>query len=222
LFPKSFLLYSPKDIVSGDFYWFGEVGNDRVLAVVDCTGHGVPGAFMSLIGNTLLNEIVYTKHMIDPGEILQALDHGIITELNKESNSDSIDGMDICLCVINKEENTLKFAAANRPLFYFTDAGFNEIKGERKSIGDNRKNLVYTTTTLELSSIRSFYLFTDGLIDQNDSENVKFGSRRFRELLIELHTKNETEQLTNLEFEINKHRGDESQRDDVTVIGILN
>ncbi|MBK7265497.1 MAG: response regulator [Ignavibacteriales bacterium] len=129
LFPKSFLIYHPKDIVSGDFYWFGEVGNKQVLAVVDCTGHGVPGAFMSLIGNTLLNEIVHAKRVIEPGEILQALDHGIITELNKESNSDAIDGMDIALCVINKETNTLKYAAANRPLFYFTQAGFSEIKG---------------------------------------------------------------------------------------------
>ncbi|MBK6681521.1 MAG: SpoIIE family protein phosphatase, partial [Ignavibacteriales bacterium] len=100
--------------------WFGEVGNKQVLAVVDCTGHGVPGAFMSLIGNTLLNEIVHAKRVIEPGEILQALDHGIITELNKESNSDAIDGMDISLCVINKETNTLKYAAANRPVLFYS------------------------------------------------------------------------------------------------------
>ncbi len=222
LFPKSFLIYHPKDIVSGDFYWFGEVGNKQVLAVVDCTGHGVPGAFMSLIGNTLLNEIVHAKRVIEPGEILQALDHGIITELNKESNSDAIDGMDIALCVINKETNTLKYAAANRPLFYFTQAGFAEIKGDRKSIGDNRKVISYTTNTLNLMEIESFYLFTDGFIDRNDSDNIKFGTRRFRELLIEIQGKSEFEQATRLEFEINRHRDDEPQRDDVTVVGIIN
>lgn len=222
MFPESFLFYNPKDIVSGDFYWFGEVGKNQILAAVDCTGHGVPGAFMSLIGNTLLNEIVYTKHIIEPGEILQALDYGIITELNKESNTETLDGMDIALCVINTEAQTLKYSAANRPLFYFNQDGFNEIKGDRKSIGDNRKVITYTTHTLSLRDIKAFYIFTDGIIDQNDSENTKFGTKRFRELLIELQGRSASNQLERLENEFNMHRGNESQRDDITVIGILN
>ena len=96
------------------------------------------------------------------------------------------------------------------------------MKGDRKSIGDNRKDLLYTTTTLNLTEIKSFYLFTDGFIDQNDSENVKFGTRRFRELLVELQGNSEVEQFSRLENEINNHRGKESQRDDVTVVGIIN
>ncbi|MBI2418900.1 MAG: response regulator [Ignavibacteriales bacterium] len=222
LFPKSILLYQPKDIVSGDFYWFGEIGPCKILAAVDCTGHGVPGAFMSLIGNTLLNEIVYTKHIIDPGEILQSLDLGIINELNKELNSDTLDGMDLSLCVVNKDENTLKYAGANRPLFYFTAGGFNEIKGDRKSIGDNHKQLTYTTSTVALDQVLSFYVLTDGYIDQNNGENEKFGSKRFRELLSSIQGAEAIEQKTRIDEALKIHRGDERQRDDITVIGIIN
>ncbi len=219
--PQTVLLYYPKDIVSGDFYWVGGDGTNKVLAAVDCTGHGVPGAFMSLIGNTLLNEIVYTKHIIDPGVILQELDKGIITELNKGTRSDTLDGMDLGVCCINQEKNTLKYAGAYRPLFYFSEEGFGEIPGAKKSIGDNRKNLIYTTTTLALNEVLSFYIFTDGYIDQNNPGNDKFGTRRFKELLESIQGCNAMEQEKKLLQEFKTHRASEPQRDDVTVIGVL-
>ena len=222
LFPKNFQLYNPKDIVSGDFYWFGEVGDNKIIAVVDCTGHGVPGAFMSLIGNTLLNEIVYTKQITDPGAILQELDLGIITELNKDANTETLDGMDLGLCIINREANSLQYAGANRPLFCFSGGNFKEIKGDRKSIGDNRKEIIYQTTSFQLEDIESLYMFTDGYIDQNNSENEKFGTKRFRELLQSIQPYSANQQKDRLAEELMKHRGSESQRDDITIIGIIN
>lgn len=222
LFPYNFLLYNPKDIVSGDFYWLGEAGSNKIVAVVDCTGHGVPGAFMSLIGYTLLNEIVYTKQFSDPGDILRELDQGIITELNKESNYDSFDGMDIALCTLNKVMNTFQYAGAHRPLYYFTREGFHEIKGDKKSIGDNRKKLTYNSTSLKLNEILSFYMFTDGYIDQNNCDNVKFGEKRFREFIQSMQGSNSKDQQLRLTDALLKHCGEEPQRDDVTVIGIIN
>lgn len=222
LFPDNFLLHNPKDIVSGDFFWLGEIGGNKIIAVVDCTGHGVPGAFLSLVGYTLLNEIVYTKNVSNPGDILRELDYGIITELNKESNSDSFDGMDIVLCTINKEMNTFQYAGAGRPLYYFTPGGFFEIKGDRKSIGDNRKKLVYNTTTLKLNEILSFYMFTDGYIDQNNAGNEKFGAKRFRELIQNFQGESSKTQQLKLVEEIFKHCEGEPQRDDITIIGIIN
>ena len=220
LLPNHFLIYNPKDIVSGDFYWCGEMDQKIILAVVDCTGHGVPGAFMSLIGNTLLNEIVFTKHISVPGEILQELDKGIITELNKESNKETLDGMDIGLCVINKSVNTLQYSGANRPLFYFSDNGFGEIKGDRKSIGDNTKEMSYRTTEIALDEIKSLFMFSDGYIDQNNAENEKFGTKRFRELLHDVQGVTSVEQQKRLLSELLNHKGNESQRDDVTIIGV--
>ena len=222
LFPQHFLLYNPKDIVSGDFYWFGEVGDNKIIAAVDCTGHGVPGAFMSLIGNTLLNEIVFTKHVSDPGEILHLLDQGIINELNKCANTETLDGMDIALCTLNKATNSLGYSGANRPLFYFSKNEFSEIKGDRKSIGDNRKELMYKTSFIKFDDVQSMYLFTDGFIDQNNSENEKFGTKRFREMLHEIRNINANQQCERLSEALKNHRGNESQRDDVTVIGIIN
>ncbi len=222
IFPKSFLIYNPKDIVSGDFYWVGEWGNNKIIAAVDCTGHGVPGAFMSLIGNTLLNEIIVTKQIFDPGEILQELDKGIITELNKESNSETLDGMDLGLCVVNTDKNQLLYAGANRPLFYFSHGEFYEVKGSRKSIGDNRKELAYVTTPLNMNEISSFYIFTDGFIDQNNYDNDKYGTKRFRELLQSINASDVQDQQLRIQEEFKKHRGEEQQRDDITVIGIIN
>ncbi|NUN07751.1 MAG: response regulator [Ignavibacteriaceae bacterium] len=222
LFPNSFLIYQPKDIVSGDFYWCGETGNIKIVAAADCTGHGVPGAFMSLIGNTLLNEIIYSERILDPGEILRALDQGIADELNKDKGSETLDGMDITICILNTETGILTYSGANRPLFYFTEQGFNEIKGDHKSIGDNKKKLDYQTYTLNLSEIKSFYLFTDGFIDQLNANNEKFGTRQFRELLLQIQGMHADEQKSRLGEAHKRHMDKEPQLDDITIIGIIN
>ncbi|MCS7005924.1 MAG: SpoIIE family protein phosphatase, partial [Cytophagales bacterium] len=132
-----FLIYLPKDVVSGDFYWFSKIDNHLFFAAVDCTGHGVPGAFMSMIGNTLLNKIINENKILDPAHILNALNEGIITSLRQRETGNN-DGMDVCLCridIVNEEQFELYFAGARRPLYIFKDDDIIELKGSRSHIG---------------------------------------------------------------------------------------
>ena len=178
--PELFILFRPRDIVSGDFYWYSEVdqplnlnsyaskvSKKLVLAAVDCTGHGVPGAFMSMIGNQLLNEIVNEKNIVEP--------HFILNELNKKIRSalqqdelDNQDGMDIAICVIDKDQRKLEFAGAKNPLIYTQNGTLGELKGDRISIGGLQRPgfMSYTKHTLSLKSDQTFYIFSDGYQDQ--------------------------------------------------------
>ncbi len=219
-FPESFLIFNPKDIVSGDFYWVGQVGNKKIVAVVDCTGHGVPGAFMSMIGNTLINEIVLTKKIVSPAEILTLLDAGIIDELNKDVNEGSLDGMDAGFCVFDYDSNSIQFASAYRPLFYVRDGVMIELQGNKKSIGDNRKKIEYTNQAIPWEAGTTFYLMSDGFIDQNDAENIKFGSKRVKALLQEISNLPMQAQHEKLYSAFLAHKQNETQRDDVTVLAV--
>ncbi len=211
------LIFKPKDIVSGDFFWCAEVDGMIFVAVIDCTGHGVPGAFMSMIGNTLLNDIVKVKKVSDPGQILNLLDQGIILELNKEENQDTIDGMDIALCVIDRGNAKLNFAGAYRPLFHFNKGELTEIKGTKKSIGDRKRQLDFATASIDIDSSSVIYLFTDGLADQNNIEGEKFGVQKLRDFIKENATLPVTEQKELLTDRINNFMLNEVQRDDITV-----
>lgn len=211
------LIFRPKDIVSGDFFWCAEVDGIIYVAVIDCTGHGVPGAFMSMIGNTLLNDIVKVKKVSDPGQILGFLDQGIILELNKEENQDTIDGMDLALCAIDRGSRKLHFAGAYRPLFLFRDGGLNEIKGTKKSIGDRKRNTEFTTSTIDIDESTLVYLFTDGLVDQNNSDGEKFGIQSLRDHIKECATLPVTAQKERLSEKLTAFMGNEVQRDDITV-----
>ena len=206
--------------MSGDFFWFGRLGSKKIIAAVDCTGHGVPGAFMSMIGNTLLNDIVNVKKFDNPGQILDALDEGIIHELNKDVTESTFDGMDVAVCVFDEENKTIQFSSAFRPMFFIADNQFHEMKGDRKSIGDNRKKIVYTTHNINWTPGSCFYMMSDGYIDQNNSANEKYGTKRFRELLQNIYQLPMTEQKDRLIHEFMTHKGNETQRDDVTVIGL--
>ncbi len=220
IFPDSFYLYIPKDIVSGDFYWFKEVDDLKIFAAVDCTGHGVPGAFMSIIGNTLLNEIVETFKVTDPGQILNRLDIKVITELQKDINIQTYDGMDLAIAVFDSRKNLLHFAGAYRPMLYFQNGQLFEIRGERKSIGDPKKEITFTTHTVKVESEIEVYLFSDGFLDQNNFEDKKMGSKKLKELLSGIHKKEFSEQKRILREEFEKHRGEITQRDDVLFAGI--
>jgi phosphoserine phosphatase RsbU/P len=220
LFPESFLIYRPKDIVSGDFYWFGEVDEKKVIAAVDCTGHGVPGSMMSMVGNTLLNEIVKILKVTDPGEILNQLDKRIITELQKGINEQSYDGMDIALCVFDKNEKTISFAGAYRPLYCFRNGILEEYKGERKSIGDKKKIIQFKTQKINYEDGIVLYLFTDGLPDQNNVAGKKYSLARFKSFLQSIQKDKMSIQKEKIVSELDRHQQNEIQRDDITVIGI--
>ncbi|MFH0733154.1 MAG: response regulator [bacterium] len=220
IFNANLLIYKPKDIVSGDFCWIKNIDNYKIFSVVDCTGHGVPGSLMSMIGNTLLNEIINFKRILEPSEILNLLNEGIINELNKEKTDDNYDGMDLSMCVIEESTKTIKIASSFRPVFCFADSEFIEIKGNKKSIGDKRKNTLYTTQTVKYKSGITIYQFTDGFIDQQNAENVKFGLSRFRELLQQIQNLTLPEQKEKILSEMNLHIAGEEQRDDMTIMAI--
>jgi len=210
------LIFKPKDIVSGDFFWCAGVDDLVFVAVVDCTGHGVPGAFMSMIGNTLLNDIVKVKRVTDPGKILEMLDQGVNLEMNKEENQDTIDGMDVAICVINRNESRLDFSGACRPLFYLENGNFMEVKGTKKSIGDRKKENHFATSSIKIDGSTVVYLFSDGLVDQNNEVGDKFGVQKLREFIKENATLPVNQQKELLNKMIDDFMGNEVQRDDIT------
>lgn len=212
-----YLIFKPKDVVSGDFYWINKTHNKIIVALVDCTGHGVPGALMSMIGNTLLNEIIILQGLTNPPEILNKLDSRLIEELNKTSRSGTKDGLDIALCVFDLDTSILYFSGAYRPLFFIQNGLLSEIKGDRKSIGDDSKpNFNFSVHSVEIAEETRIFLFSDGIIDQNDSDNKKFGSKRFKELLISTQSDSIFSQGEKVKNAILLHQGDEKQRDDIT------
>ena len=218
-------MFRPKDIVSGDFYKYSYIGGYHFIIVVDCTGHGVPGAFMSMIGNSLLNEIINEKQIYEPAEILTQLNKGVISALNQE-HTDNRDGMDVCLCRIEKGENTkILFSGAKRDLIYYkaSNNSLEFLKGERKSIGGNlsvRNLQKFTNQELNLSQGDVLYLTTDGFIDQNDKKRKRFGSKKFNNLLKDNAEKPLNEQKIILENALDEWQQGVEQRDDITVLGI--
>jgi serine phosphatase RsbU (regulator of sigma subunit) len=221
-FPNHFILYKPKDIVSGDFYWFHDLGESKIIAVCDCTGHGVPGAFMSMIGNALLNQIVIEKGFTTPNEILEELHKAIRSALRQSENvsAELQDGMDVCLARIDKSE--LYFSGAKRPLYAVQNGELIEIKGDRFSIGGRQKEeqRKFTLHKILLSAPTAVFLSTDGYIDQANAQRESFGSKRFKHILPELAALDAKKQKAKLEQELATHQQNEAQRDDITLVGI--
>ena len=224
VFPESFIFYKAKDVVSGDFPWFLQRGEDIYIAAVDCTGHGVPGALISLIGYFLLNDIVRSRKIVEPGEILDLLDEGVTETLRQDSGeSKAKDGMDIALCRINLKENQLQYAGAHRPLYYMEKGAMNEVKGDKFPIGGGiyKNQTNFTTTTIQLTKGDSVFFCSDGFPDQfGGTDNRKFGPKRTRELIEENHKKPVAEVGQILSEEWEAWKGDYRQTDDVLMIGI--
>ncbi|WP_425389428.1 PP2C family protein-serine/threonine phosphatase [Ekhidna sp.] len=219
--PNSFVFYRPRDIVSGDFYWFKHVNDVSYIAAVDCTGHGVPGAFMSMIGNTILNKIV-PDYQSRPDHILNAMRKEVINTLEQGSDSQQ-DGMDIAFCSINHRTKELQYAGAFNPLCLIRDGELMEIKADRMPIGSyfGKIDKHYTNHSLELKAGDTFYLYSDGFQDQIGGENVrKYSSKRFKQYLTSIHKEKPNMQLNMLEEEIEMWRGDEEQLDDMLVMGV--
>jgi len=219
--PKLFVLYRPKDVVSGDFYWFAKVDNKWILASVDCTGHGVPGAFMSMIGNSYLRQIVEHDKVLEPDQVLRQLNQRIFWALQQRDNR-GIDGMDMALCVIDPSKKQLHFAGALQPLIYFEDGELHQIKGSKFPVGgaQNFAKRQYDKHTVNYTSNTVFYIFSDGFADQFGGEKKrKFMSRRFRHLLSEIHQAPLSEQKIRLEEQLDQWKGDIPQVDDILVLG---
>ncbi len=229
LFKDHFVIFRPKDFVSGDYYWVKQKEQRRYIAVADCTGHGVPGAFMSMIGTTLLNQII--DQVEDSPEvlveILNQLHSGIRKALKQEITGND-DGMDLVLCLletIDEEQTRVSFAGVKRPLYYTRKGKLREVRGTNKTIGgrikrEGKKSRQFEQHEGILYTGDMCYLTTDGFVDQASPEHVKFGSIRFRELLEQIHPLPPNEQKLRLEQALFDHQRDEEQRDDITLIGI--
>lgn len=233
LLPESFIFFCPRDIVSGDFYWFtalyDEYGQAEkiVVTAVDCTGHGVPGAFMSLLGANLLNEIVNMRNISQADLILNELHKGIRRTL-KQGETKTNDGMDMALCVIDLKNRVLEYAGAQNPLVYMQYEQTHLIKGDIMPIGGEQRERerLFTRHTIALADESgnaiptSFYLFSDGYPDQfGEKTNKKFGSKKLRELLFQIHHLPAHEQEAAIKHAFEQWKGATNQIDDVLVIG---
>ena len=225
-FPENFILFIPRDIVSGDFYWFKIVNNFIVFAVADCTGHGVPGAFMSMLGIAFLNEIVRNKEIKTASQVLNKLRERVKISLKQIDNtSDLQDGMDIGLCVIDLNKKTLDFSGAYRPLYLLrkNTAGYNleTIKGDRMPIGIYLKESQFTSKAFDLKENDIIYLFTDGYTDQfSNIGRRKFTTKRFKKLVLSIQDKPMSEQKNLLLKNLEDWKKHSKQLDDILVLGI--
>lgn len=223
-FPDSFIFYKPKDIVSGDFFWLEEKANKVFFAAVDCTGHGVPGAFMSIVGHNLLSKAVNDKKIEKPSEILNFLNEGVYKALRKHTHTTLMgDGMDMALCVFDKEAFTLEYAGAFSPLYHIRGEQLNRFKADALPIGTTFSEdfSTFRNNLLELHKNDIIYIFSDGFVDQfGGKRKKKFQSKRFKHLLLEIK-----EQPMQLQGEIiqktfDDWKGDNIQIDDILVVGI--
>ena len=225
LFPDSFVYYKSKDIVSGDFFWVNEIDDKVFFAVVDCTGHGVAGAFMSIIGHELLRNIINTKGVSRPADILNMLneDFSVIFEQGGDRDFSFRDGMDIGFCVIDRKNARLEFAGAFSPLYIVRNNTIMEIKGNRFSVGlmEDLIGEKFDNYTMDLQKEDMIYLFSDGYPDQFGGDTgKKFKYRRFRHLLLTIHTLPASRQMELLDQSIVQWMGDQEQVDDILIMGV--
>jgi serine phosphatase RsbU (regulator of sigma subunit) len=221
LFPRSFLYYHPKDIVSGDFYWFYREGNKVYLACGDCTGHGVPGALMSVLGINLLSEIIESKKATEPAAVLEQLRSAIVKALNKGNKGEYKDGMDISLVRLDLDQRTCTYAGANNSLYHFSEGGLTEYKADKQPVGYSSDQKPFTQKEFDLAKGDYLVFFTDGYADQfGGRANKKFMYKPFKELLASLLQEKNADVAERLEKTFRNWRGNLEQVDDVCVMGI--
>lgn len=223
VFPESFVFYKPKDIVSGDFYWFENMNADiAVFAVADCTGHGVPGAFMSAICNDLMNQVIRDGQETNPGLALQMLDKKLNALLYKSSDHGAADGMDIALCTLDKKKNILYYSGAHRPMIIIRNQQVMEFKPTKHSIGGYLSGeKEFETHTIQLQPEDLIYIFTDGYTDQfGGPGGKKFKYKQLQKLLLEIADMNMISQKSAIEESMSKWRGEHEQIDDNLIFGL--
>ena len=236
-----FAIFKPKDIISGDFYWVREIDGFRVIVVADSTGHGVPGALMSMLGVTLLNEQFRTFGIRQPDVILRHLRNKVKDILAQEgSASDQMDGIDMAIVIIDSEKKELQFAGANRPLFLFRkkvpvvgtekipyssleddEYELYAIKGDKQPIGVHWEESEFTNHSIKIQEHDSIYIFSDGFVDQyGGDKRKKFKTRNFKKLLLSVQTESMNNQKKLIEDAFEEWRGSNEQIDDVCVLGL--
>ncbi len=229
LFPESFVFFEPRDVVSGDFYWYTQINNKqsklKVVSAVDCTGHGVPGAFMSMLGMSFMEEIILDKGIVSPEKILENM-HKMVRASLKQENTGNTDGMDMTICVYDELRKIIKFAGAVNPLVYIQNGEMNIIKGDIFGIGGQMKiakgnEMMFQQQTLDVSIPTTCYMFSDGFADQFGGENGrKYFMKTFKELLFKIHEKPMHEQKEILKNKLAEWQGNDYKRvDDVLIIG---
>jgi len=219
-FPEAFVLYKPKDIVAGDFYWMERTGDIIFMAAADCTGHGVPGALVSVVCSNALNRSVKELKITDSGKILDKV-RELVVETFEKSESNVQDGMDISLCCINAKTKALQWSGAYNSLLYIQNGEMHEVPADKQPIGKIDNPRPFTTHILNLQKGDILYLFTDGYADQfGGPKGKKFKYKQMEELLLRNASKSMDEQKNILEFALNEWKGSLEQVDDVLVIGI--
>jgi len=222
MFQEWFVIYRPKDVVSGDFYWTSYIEKKAFIAVVDCTGHGVPGAFMSMIGSTLLNEIINEKHIFAVHQILDTLHYKVRTALKQQFGHNQ-DGMDVCLCCLEAHEQDFKvqFAGAKRPLLYIQQQQLHKIKGDQQSIaGWSRDERLFECQEIILQKGDGLYLSTDGFADTPNPRRKTFGNRKFEQMIMQHASHSMARQKQAFVQTLEGYQQTTEQRDDITLIGI--
>ena len=222
-----FILFRPRDIVSGDFYWIKQVNQYVILAAADCTGHGVPGAFMSMLGISFLNEIVNRREITQANQVLNELRKQIRNSLRQHGQPEEAkDGMDMALCVIDEKNKVLQYSGANSPLYLIRDTNgtpeLTEYKADRMPLGYYQGRFkTFTNADIQLEFGDVLYLFSDGFIDQKGGKDgKKFLSKNFKKLLLEIHQEPMREQKKILDKTLTDWMGGASQIDDILVIGV--
>lgn len=216
----NFILYKPKDIVAGDFYWSEKIDNSFFIASADCTGHGVPGAMVSVVCSNALNRTVKEFGLTDTGKILDKT-RELVIETFEKSNADVKDGMDISLLCIEKQNKKIFWSGANNPLWYVQDNGLKEIKADKQPVGKSYDIKPFTTNELNYKPDTTFYLFTDGLADQfGGPKGKKFKYKQFEELLVSINNKTMQEQSEIISEKFENWKGTLEQVDDICVIGL--
>ncbi len=222
--PQSFVFFKPRDIVSGDFYWFNRSGDRFIICCADCTGHGVPGAFMSMIGTTMLNDIFKIPSVKSPADMLERLDMEIKVLLQSNNDVESKDGMDISIVEIHLPTNRVRLASAKRPVYLYIDNELSIYKGNRRSIGDTLtagNNTPFINIEYQCNRGDALYLFTDGYSDQfGGDKGKKYMTAGVKKLIGEIHNLPMDEQNEAVEKSFNDWKGDEAQVDDVLFMGV--
>ena len=220
-FAETFIVFRPKDIVSGDFFWMLQAENKDFIAAVDCTGHGVPGAFMSLIGHNLLTKIVREYKIYKPSDILYRLNEELNRTLQQHGDETVKDGMDMALICFDPKTGTLEMAGAYNPMYHISNGTLNEVKADRMAIGRNTgPDKIFTNHSIQISKGDAVYMLSDGSEDQfGGPAGKKFKAAQMKELLVSIQSNDMTTQKNIIEKKFEDWKGDTEQIDDVLVIG---